>query len=198
MSYNKERTMELLRQDIRDTNELIKLNEGLVGMQLKRFGLLKEPDAISLAYEGLLDAINTFDVTKNIAFSTYASVCIYNTLGCYIRRLKRQGVTIVSYNALLDSSTNKTFEEVLCTSDTTESEVLNKLTLQVLQQRINEYVDDGKDNVGKDILKSWIQSDFTKTQQQLCAEHNCSQSYVNKVLKSFKNDLRGFLTCYQK
>ena len=68
--------------------ELIEHNLRLVVYIARRFentGINIE-DLISIGTIGLIKAINTFDVDKNIKLATYASRCIENEILMYLRR----------------------------------------------------------------------------------------------------------------
>ena len=71
-----------------DINEAIEKNKPLVYFHLHKFGLAADPDAYSAALEALWVALKTYDDSRSTAFGTYASVCIYNAIGMYLRKLK--------------------------------------------------------------------------------------------------------------
>lgn len=80
-------------------DDKIRDNVGLIFTQLNKFKLAKDPEAESIGYEALYNAILTYDQSKKVQFSTYASVCIYNALGSYVRtQNKQRQLEVISYN----------------------------------------------------------------------------------------------------
>lgn len=83
-------------------------NKNLIHAALKRFF---KNDTKYLCYEdlfqegsvGLIKAIRTFDESKKINFSSYATICIRNEIRLYIMRNRFQGVNVgknAQYNAI--------------------------------------------------------------------------------------------------
>lgn len=78
--------------NIEARDKLIIHNYKLILKQvLNKFGdtPYEKEDLISIGVIGLIKAIDTFDITKNIAFSTYATRCINNEIFMYIRKEKK-------------------------------------------------------------------------------------------------------------
>ena len=198
MKCDKNRIEELLllpkTEDV--VTELIELNQGLVYAQLRKFYLEDDPDAISLAYEALFRAILNFEPNKNHKFSTYATVCIYNRLGSYVRSLNTQSIlNTISYDQLINEDDEDgmtildTFESPFTAEDEAISSYGVSSTLQVLKECYNAL----KNPSHKSIVGAWIESDFEKTHTKIAEELQCSQAYVTQVLKSFKNTLKNKL-----
>ena len=102
-----------------DINAMIAKHSGLIFNQLKKFNLAKDPEAESIGYEALYNAILTYDQSKNVQFSTYASVCIYNALGSYVRtQNKQRQLEVISYNnvAYSEDGTDHEYVDFLSTS----------------------------------------------------------------------------------
>ena len=75
-----------MKQDT--TEQLIIKNEGLVYYTLDLLNCKYSDEAISVGYEALWRAIETFDTSKNVKFSTYAVVCIRNAIWDMFRAQK--------------------------------------------------------------------------------------------------------------
>lgn len=76
--------------------DLVEHNLRLVVYIAKKFdntGIAVE-DLISIGTIGLIKAINTFNVEKNIKLATYASRCIENEILMYLRRCSRQKLEV--------------------------------------------------------------------------------------------------------
>ena len=77
-------------------NELITHNLRLVVYIAKKFEspTLELEDLISVGTIGLIKAVQSFDVDKNIKLATYASRCIENEILMYIRKKSRQNLEV--------------------------------------------------------------------------------------------------------
>jgi RNA polymerase sporulation-specific sigma factor len=75
--------------DVRST--LIERNLRLVVYIAKKFENTGIPidDLVSIGSIGLIKAVSTFDIGKNIKLATYASKCIENEILMYLRRTIR-------------------------------------------------------------------------------------------------------------
>ena len=76
------------RGDTKARDILVERNLRLVAHVVKKYQGLPDDldDLISIGTIGLIKAINTFDVDKNIKLATYASRCIENEILMYLRR----------------------------------------------------------------------------------------------------------------
>src|SRR5690554_1463642 len=109
-----------------DANDLIAKNKGLVYKQLHSYSLINDPEAVSLGFEALLNAIETYDRSKSVKLSTYATVCINNALGNYIRRMKKKRqLDIVYYNDLIEGQDIE-YIEILPSDINVENEIIFK------------------------------------------------------------------------
>ena len=197
LAYDKTRANYLLAQPVKTNeilNELIELNSGLIGRVLKSFGLVHNQDASSIGYEMLLKAILDFDPLSGTQFSTFATVCIYNGLGSYVRSIKTLiNTNTISYDALVDNeATFLTFMESSCTAD---GGILQRCGVRQIRRHMLEYYRSVKNPTHKKVLKLWAQSSFSITNIEIARMLNCSQSYVNQIInkfrKSLKNKLKG-------
>lgn len=176
--------------------ELIELNQGLIYAQLRKFYLEDDLDAISFAYEALFRAILNFEPNKNHKFSTYATVCIYNRLGSYVRSMNTQSIlNTISYNQLIneDDEDGMTILDTFESPFTTEDEAIALYGVSSILQVLKECYNTLKNPLHKRIVGAWIESEFEKTHTKIAEEIQCSQAYVTQVLKSFKNTLKNKL-----
>ena len=113
--------------DIRGRNKLIEHNLRLVVYVAKRFetNITNLEDLISIGTIGLVKAINTFKLDKNIKLATYASRCIENEILMYLRKKSKMKVEVS-----LD-------EPLKCDYDGNEL-----LLIDILSLNQNEVVDD--------------------------------------------------------
>ena len=91
-----------LNGDIEARNTLIEHNLRLVVYVAKRFdtNITNLEDLISIGTLGLIKAINTYKLDKNIKLATYASRCIENEILMHLRSNKKRNLDI-SLNEVL-------------------------------------------------------------------------------------------------
>jgi hypothetical protein len=181
MAHDKSVTLELFKDVNANINEIIRLNEGLVHKQLNKFGMCNDTEAISLAYEALYSAAITFNVYKGYAFSTYATVCIYNRLGSYLRHIKTLP-TVVSYDYLErpgSSEDRYPYTEYLSVVSIYKVIIEEIVKVNQPMQRL--------------ILDIWCDSKFVAKHKAIANEVGCSVPYVSKVLNAFRCKLNNKL-----
>ncbi len=87
--------------NVTDRNEMILNNMGLAISITNSFYLTRPStsddfnDLLSIAVLGLISAVDTFDASRNICFSSYACECIKNSLRQYYRRANRDKSHVV-------------------------------------------------------------------------------------------------------
>lgn len=172
---------------------LIKKHSGLVYSQLHKFKLAQDPEAESIAYEALYNAILNFDDSKGTKLSTVATVYIYNALGSYVRTLnaKRQ-IQTVSYNSIAytDDSEEHEFLDLLPSGHSVEGCYIHKEECRLAMQAFNNQYDRLTNEKHKLILAAWKESEFSATTKDIAKDVGVSQSYVSQVINMFKFSLR--------
>ena len=167
---------------------VINQNVGLLYKQLHKFHLASDADAISFGYEALWKAVTTYSADKDVKFSTYATVCIFNALGSYVRTLNRQRqLEVISYNNIVDNTTE--YLELLKSPVNIEDEYVRNEYASVLDVTL-ESVFNMLSKKHKEIITRWIDSDFEATATQIAKEVGCSQSYVSQVEAIFKGKFK--------
>lgn len=174
-----------MREDI---NELIKKNKGLVYKQLHKFNLVDDQDANSFAFEALYKAIQTWDSSSGTKLSTYATVCIYNALGCYVRKLNRKRqLDTVSYNNIAND--NAEFSNFISLQYSLEESVINRIRLKsayAAMQRLRcKY-----SGVCLKVLEIWYSSDFSISTTDIAKILGTSQPYVSQTLARIRADIK--------
>ena len=173
--------------------ELIKLNEGLIGKQLKKFGLIGDPEALSLGYEALYKAIMTFNTSRSNKFSTYATVCIYNKLGSYVRSINTAiNKNTISYDAPIDDKGTThldRFESAL----TADGKLLEETGVKEIMQCVEQCIAEVNSKTQRNILEYWRESMFRATHREIASKLDCSQSYVSQTLNRFRSNLKNKL-----
>ncbi len=181
--------------DVRST--LIERNLRLVVYIAKKFENTGIPvdDLVSIGSIGLIKAVSTFDIRKNIKLATYASKCIENEILMYLRRTVRAKAE-VSFdeplnvdgegNELCLSDVKGTPEDVIYGDLEKEDdrEVL-RFVLGRLPWRERTIVD----------LRFGLHDGVERTQKQVADMLGISQSYISrlekKIMQRLHRDIAG-------
>lgn len=171
---------------------LIEHNLRLVVYLAKKFestGLNVE-DLISIGTIGLIKAVNTFKVEKNIKLATYASKCIENEILMYLRRVGKVKTEISldeplnidwDGNELLLSDILGTEEDIIFRD--MENEVdLNLLNESIKKLNKREYM------IMK--LRFGLNNTRSFTQKEVADMLGISQSYISRLEKKILNRLK--------
>ncbi len=171
---------------------LIEHNLRLVVYLAKKFestGINVE-DLISIGTIGLIKAVNTFKVEKNIKLATYASKCIENEILMYLRRVGKAKTEISldeplnidwDGNELLLSDILGTEEDVIFKD--MESEVdLNLLNESIKKLNKREYM------IMK--LRFGLNNSRSFTQKEVADMLGISQSYISRLEKKILTRLK--------
>ena len=178
MSYDKELTMRLLSAPL--TNEsielLIGLNIGLVNKQLNAFSLTDNHDALSFAIDGLYKAILNYN--GSASFSTFATVCIRNSIRQAIRSNKSKLHTVP-----IDEISSSMVAQAQCLLDPFAQD-----RYEVLVFLVEELIQAETASVQR-VLRFWFDSDCTLLNKEIACSLNVSQPYVNKIINNFRRKL---------
>ena len=148
-------------------------------------------DLISIGTIGLMKAINTFNLDKNIKLATYASRCIENEILMQLRRN-----TKIRNEVSIDEPLNKDgdgnellLSDVLGTdSDITSKAIEDEVDMKLLNIAINK-LDDREKYIMQ--LRFGIDSDQKeKTQKEVADLLGISQSYISRLEKKIMNKMK--------
>ena len=176
-----------------DINATITKHTGLIFNQLKKFNLAADPEAESIGYEALYNAILTYDQNKKVQFSTYASVCIYNALGSYVRtQNKQRQLEVISYNnvAYSEDGTDHEFVDFIPTSFNVEQDFTKKELYRIVREEFQKQYDTLTNKKHQAIISLWRDSEYEASMVSIAKQVGVSQPYVSQVINSFKFNLR--------
>ena len=189
-----EKLLKKLMLDDQDAKKiLVERNLRLVVYIAKKFentGIDFE-DLISIGTIGLMKAINTFNLDKNIKLATYASRCIENEILMQLRRN-----TKIRNEISIDEPLNKDgdgnellLSDVLGTdSDITSKAIEDEVDMKLLNIAINK-LDDREKYIMQ--LRFGIDSDQKeKTQKEVADLLGISQSYISRLEKKIMNKMK--------
>ena len=182
----------LERGDEQAKQTLIEHNLRLVGYIARRFestGINLE-DLISIGTIGLIKAIGTYRLDKNIKLATYASRCIENEILMHIRKTAGQKAEVS-----LDEPINMDYDgNELLLSDIlgTEEDVVtghleDAVDLQLLRQALKELPEREREIV---LMRYGLEGRKELTQKEVAQKMGISQSYISRLEKRIMLRLR--------
>lgn len=192
------KTLAMLDNDFEKAREtLIVHNLRLVVYIAKKFestGIGIE-DLISIGTIGLIKAVNTFSVEKNIKLATYASRCIENEILMYLRKTNQQKMEVSIDEPLnVDWDGNELLlSDILGTDDDTVSvNIENEAEKRVLLEAV-EKLDEREKLIME--LRFGLNNRPEKTQKEVADMIGISQSYISRlekrIIKRLKKDMES-------
>ena len=192
------KTLAMLDNDFEKAREtLIVHNLRLVVYIAKKFestGIGIE-DLISIGTIGLIKAVNTFSVEKNIKLATYASRCIENEILMYLRKTNPQKMEVSIDEPLnVDWDGNELLlSDILGTDDDTVSvNIENEAEKRVLLEAV-EKLDEREKLIME--LRFGLNNHPEKTQKEVADMIGISQSYISRlekrIIKRLKKDMES-------
>ena len=188
---------EKLLQELDDGDEnvkkiLVERNLRLVVYIAKKFentGVGIE-DLISIGSIGLMKAINTFNVNKNIKLATYGSRCIENEILMYLRRNnKTKGEVSIDEPLNQDGDGNELLlSDILGTEpDITSRRIEDEVDKKLLKSAI-EKLNKREKNIME--LRYGFKGIEEKTQKEVADMLGISQSYISRLEKKIINKMK--------
>ncbi len=172
--------------------KLIEHNLRLVVFISRRFentGIHLE-DLISIGTIGLIKAINTYRLDKNIKLATYASRCIENEILMYIRKTSNQKAEVS-----LDEPINMDYDgnelllsDILGTDENIVTGALEEdVDIQILRQALTELPDREREIVQ---MRYGLGGYKELTQKEVAQKMGISQSYISRLEKRIMQRLK--------
>lgn len=178
--------------DLAAKDKIIIHNIGLVKSIVKeKFSkyMIDSDDLISIGTIGLIKAINSFDIKREVAFSTYAYKIIYNEIQKELQKNKNSISAISISNPLLNNSDNKeyTLENTLYSDINLEYDY----TEQELHKAINNFIEN-LNKSEKDILKLYFgfYSVGPITQEQIATKYKTTKANISLIISDLLNRLK--------
>ena len=147
-------------------------------------------DLISIGTIGLIKAVNTFSVYKNIKLATYASRCIENEILMYLRKSNQH-----KYEVSIDEPLNVDWDgnelllsDVLGTdSDCVNARIENETEKQLLHEAVDHLAPRERQIME---MRFGLKGGREKTQKEVADEIGISQSYISRLEKRIIKQLR--------
>ena len=179
--------------DIKARNILVEHNLRLVAHIIKKYYAVNvdQDDLVSIGTIGLIKAINTFDMDKNIKLSSYASRCIENEILMHFRNLKKSSQNVSLEDAVDIDNDGNTLKlmDLLSIDDDFADNLDKKLNLQ----KINKYLTETLTKRELQIinLRYGLNGSKPLTQREVSSIMNISRSYVSRIEKKALEKLKA-------
>ena len=171
--------------DIKARNKLVEHNLRLVAHIIKKYYATQadHDDLISIGTIGLIKAINTYDLDKNIKLSSYASRCIENEILMHFRN-GRKSSQDVSLSETIDTDKDGnplTLIDIL----STEYDFADDLDIKLKSKKLNEYINSELDEREKRViaLRYGLDGNEPLTQREVASKLGISRSYISRIEK---------------
>lgn len=184
-----------INNDSKARNVLIEHNLRLVVFLAKKYdntGTDLE-DLVSIGTIGLIKAINTYRLDKNIKLATYASRCIDNEILMYLRKTKRKKSEVSFEDSLsYDSDGNELhLEDVLGTDkDIVTKSLDDELDRNLMIAEIEKLAPRDKEIIE---LRYGLNKKKEMTQKDVATLLGISQSYISRIEKKVIKKLKSII-----
>ena len=186
-----------MNNDGKAKNILIEHNLRLVVFLAKKYVNTNTDleDLVSIGTIGLIKAVNTYRLDKNIKLATYASRCIDNEILMYLRKTKRKRTEVSFEDSLsYDADGNELhLEDVLGTdADIVTKGLDDELDKNMMLEEIEKLNSRDKEIIE---LRYGLNGKKEMTQKDVATLLGISQSYISriekKVIKKLKSIIRN-------
>lgn len=177
---------------------LIERNLRLVAHIAKKYGNADRDmeDLISIGTIGLIKAVDTFDMEKEIRLATYASRCIDNELLMFMRSSKKQSKEVYIYEPIGKDKEGNLLN-LLDILEAEEEDIIEEIDLEEKVKKLYVYVSKVLSPREKQIIcyRYGLDGGREVTQREIAKELGISRSYVSRIEKKALGKLRE---CFDK
>lgn len=178
--------------DISARNKLVEHNLRLVAHIAKKYyaSCSDTDELVSIGTIGLIKAVNTFDMDKNIRLSSYASRCIENEVLMHFRNGKKSALDMSLDDTIdSDSDGNKlTLMDIMSVED----DFVDNLDIKLKSEKLQKYISETLTPREKLVitLRYGLNGQEPLTQREIAKKLNISRSYVSRIEKKALEDLK--------
>lgn len=146
-------------------------------------------ELVSLGIMGLIKAVDTYDLSKNSSFSTYAIACINNEILMFLRKLKKDNKLDSLDSAVFKNSFNESIklEDTLFDDKNIVEDFEKKEMSIIIRKLVQELPDKEKEII---MLYFGFYNDRTYTQKEISKIFKLSQSYISRIITITVNRLK--------
>ena len=150
-------------------------------------------DLVSIGTIGLIKAVSTYKLDKNIKLATYASRCIDNEILMYLRKTKRRKGEVSFEDSLsFDAEGNELhLEDVLGTdADIVTKGLEDALDKKIMTDEINKLNERDREIIE---LRYGLNNKKELTQKEVADRLGISQSYISRIEKKVIAKLKSII-----
>lgn len=181
-----------------EKNKVAEENIALIHFVLKSIHTQNIPyeELVDAGMMGYAKALDSFDLNRNVKFSTYAINCIRNEIFFFLRKEQKHLSKTISMNTVLSTDSNGNTLELIDTIDTEdESKSLEHVIENSENRRILldalEYLKPEEKYIL--IYRFGLNNGEIKTQKEIAETIHMSQANVSKIQKNCLHKLRLIL-----
>ena len=187
--------LEFKNGSIEARNLLITHNLRLVVYIAKKFESTKIniEDLISIGSMGLIKAVQTFKMEKNIKLATYASRCIENEILMHLRKTQksRQDVSLDEVLNIDSEGNEMVLADILCSED---DQALEEMTKAEDERKLFKAIDNLSKKEKEIIsLRYGLFGKEEMTQKEVADMMGISQSYISRLEKRIIDKIRHYV-----
>lgn len=185
--------------DLEARDRIIRHNLRLVAHIVKKYYSVPgdAEDLISIGTIGLIKAVNSFDNTKKIRFSTYASRCIENEILMTFRK-ERKSPSTISMQEPIEAGkdgSNLTVIDVVPDEFLLDEDYETKEEHELLYRMVDQLTGRERQVIR---LRYGLSSQPPLTQQQVADLLGISRSYISRIEKAAVQRLRSGMSAAQQ
>jgi len=163
----------------------------VISIVINKFKFIEydQKELVAIGNLGLIKAVNSFDVTRNIKFATYASKCIDNEIKMFLRKLRKEEV-VDSFNKILfnDFKGNElTIEDTLKDDKNITEDYIKEETYLFIRELVNNLSYKDRQII---IMYFGFFDNKIYTQKEIAEKLNISQSYISRIIKRILKQLK--------
>jgi RNA polymerase sporulation-specific sigma factor len=122
--------------------EILKKVSNLMYKTINRYPtnvMYSKEDKYQVAQISLMKALKSFDITKNIKFSTYLTRIVTNDMNTIFRKTKKRDENVNSLDEKLDTENNFVLEDTLTIGNNVEEYIESKCETEFMKECLSEY-----------------------------------------------------------
>lgn len=146
-------------------------------------------DLFQIGCIGLIKAAETFDVSKKVNFSTYATCCVDNEILMFLRKLKKDELvdsldTVISYNR---EGEELKIEDILSDDTDIVEEYTNNETIYIIGEIVKDLPERDREIV---MLYFGFYNDQTYTQTEIANMVSITQPIISRIITKVVKQVR--------
>ena len=178
--------------DLKAREKIIKSNIRLVILIAKKYNIegCDLEDLVSLGTIGLIKAVDTFDIEKQIRFSTYAACCINNEILMSIRKNNANNIQKVNIEDTLSCDFEGNELKYLDILEDKNSDFVTKIFDNYLSKELLDVIDSLSEKE-KELVMLYFGFDGNRYKQKEIAHIlGISQSYISRMISNILKKIK--------